>query len=240
MLQLIKSVNFGARKTGLILIILILLLAENFVSASDVRNIQDNYRFIYTLRDADGNPVAGETVVLRIQKVSSGYWYDFNDNTFKGSGWTSPTANLSYDATGEFYYYLFNPPASETAADEYVFVIDNASVTYGDHQSETICYQDIGNSDFDYAANQVTVAANNDKTGYSISGTKTTLDALNDVSLSGIWGYATRTLTGTSDPTASVIADAVWDEAIAGHLTAGSTGKKLSEMPSPYNVSPGY
>jgi hypothetical protein len=37
-------------------------------------------------------------------------------------------------------------------------------------------------SDFDESANQVTVATNNDKTGYSISGTKQTLDALNDVS----------------------------------------------------------
>jgi hypothetical protein len=41
---------------------------------------------------------------------------------------------------------------------------------------------------------QVTVATNNDKTGYSISGTKQTLDALNDVSASDVWSYATRTL----------------------------------------------
>lgn len=34
---------------------------------------------------------------------------------------------------------------------------------------------------------RVTIGTNNDKTGYSISGTKTTLDALNDISISGIF-----------------------------------------------------
>lgn len=56
---------------------------------------------------------------------------------------------------------------------------------------------------------RVTVGTNADKTGYSISGTKTTLDALND-------------------PTTAAIADAVWDEAISGHLGAGSTGEALN------------
>lgn len=42
---------------------------------------------------------------------------------------------------------------------------------------------------------QVTVGANNDKTGYSISGTKTTLDALNDVSTSDVKTQADTALT---------------------------------------------
>lgn len=42
---------------------------------------------------------------------------------------------------------------------------------------------------------QVTVGTNNDKTGYSISGTKTTLDALNDITSASVWAEATRTLT---------------------------------------------
>lgn len=45
---------------------------------------------------------------------------------------------------------------------------------------------------FDFTSDQVIVATNNDKTGYSISGTKTTLDSLNDVSTSDIF---TTTLT---------------------------------------------
>jgi hypothetical protein len=41
-------------------------------------------------------------------------------------------------------------------------------------------------STFDHTTDQVTVATNNDKTGYSISGTKQTLDALNDIAATDI------------------------------------------------------
>lgn len=47
----------------------------------------------------------------------------------------------------------------------------------------------------------VTVASNTDKTGYSLA---------------------------TAPPTAAAIADAVWDEALSGHLTSGSTGAALN------------
>lgn len=47
-----------------------------------------------------------------------------------------------------------------------------------------------------------------------------------------VWANATRTLTSSLDPTAAVIADAVWDEAIAGHLGAGSCGEKLNAAAS--------
>lgn len=49
--------------------------------------------------------------------------------------------------------------------------------------------------------NAVTVGTNNDKTGYSLA---------------------------TAPPTAAAIADAVWDESIGDHLTAGSTGAALN------------
>jgi hypothetical protein len=39
-----------------------------------------------------------------------------------------------------------------------------------------------------------------------------------------IWSYSSRTLTSASGPTASEIADAVWDEAYAGHDTDGTFG----------------
>ena len=53
-----------------------------------------------------------------------------------------------------------------------------------------------------------------------------------------VWSATTRTITGNGDktnyslatapPTAAAIADAVWDEILSGHLTAGSTGEKLN------------
>jgi hypothetical protein len=53
-----------------------------------------------------------------------------------------------------------------------------------------------------------------------------------------VWSATTRTITGNGDktgyslatapPTAAVIADAVWDEALSGHLTVGTTGEALN------------
>lgn len=46
-----------------------------------------------------------------------------------------------------------------------------------------------------------------------------------------VWATAARTLTANTnlnDPTAAAIADAVWDEALSGHLGAGSTGEALN------------
>lgn len=39
-------------------------------------------------------------------------------------------------------------------------------------------------------------------------------------------------IAATSAPSAASIADAVWDEALSGHVTAGSAGKKLGDAPS--------
>ena len=48
-----------------------------------------------------------------------------------------------------------------------------------------------------------------DKTGFRIAGTKTTLDVLNDLSASGVWGNATRTL--TSAGAGGATAQEVWE-----------------------------
>lgn len=45
-----------------------------------------------------------------------------------------------------------------------------------------------------------------------------------------VWSYSSRTLTSASGPTASEIADAVWDEASAEHNTAGTMGHLLNEV----------
>lgn len=78
----------------------------------------------------------------------------------------------------------------------------------------------------------VTVGTNNDKTGYSISGTKTTLDVLNDLSAAGVRsavGLASANLDTQLDalPTAAENADAVWDEIQTDHIIAGSFGDYL-------------
>jgi len=83
----------------------------------------------------------------------------------------------------------------------------------------------------------VTVGTNNDKTGYALT------TAEKDDIVDRAWdedvdashqtaGSAGKKLddagAGGSPPTVAQIADGVWDEAIAGHLGAGSTGSKLN------------
>ena len=71
-----------------------------------------------------------------------------------------------------------------------------------------------------------------DKAGFTISGTKQTLDALNDITSASIWAVATRALTDKVDfalTTAEkgAIVDLNWDELASGHVGAGSLGKRL-------------
>jgi len=74
----------------------------------------------------------------------------------------------------------------------------------------------------------VTVGTNNDKSGYSISGTITTLDAL-DTAQDSQHSTTQSAISGLNDPTTAAIADAVWLEAIADHSgTSGSTAEALN------------
>ena len=82
----------------------------------------------------------------------------------------------------------------------------------------------------------------------------------NDITASSVWASVSRTLTGTQafnltgniigNVTGSVgslvsglitvdqIVDGVWDEATSAHTSSGSTGKRLAEFPTPYDVGP--
>jgi hypothetical protein len=103
------------------------------------------------------------------------------------------------------------------------------------------------------SSGRVTVGANNDKTGYSVSGAVTDLDTLQS-NLRGPLGAgidltklaqkdtggsydpdtdSLEALAESSAPTAATIADAVWEEAIADHSgTAGSTAEALGNASS--------
>lgn len=106
-----------------------------------VRNVQNNYKFVYHIVDSDGDHVSGQTVTLQIQEASTGNWYDFTDDDFVSSGWTDKTTNLTDDTTDGLYHYTFNPPSSERFTEQYIFLIDNGSTLYGDHQSLSVTYQ---------------------------------------------------------------------------------------------------
>lgn len=121
----------------------IILFISSIALASPIRNIGEPHQTVYCVVDENGNHVTGQTVALKIKKVSNGYWYDFNDSTFKNTGWTSKSVNLSEDSTEGYYYYTWTPPSGETTPEQYLFIIDNANAVYGDHQGEEVNYQDM-------------------------------------------------------------------------------------------------
>jgi hypothetical protein len=133
-----------------IIVLLIICLSLNCIpSFANVRNVQDNYKFIYNIVDSLGAYVSGQNVEIKIQRASDGYFFDFNDSVFKASGWIDEQMKLSEDDVNGIYYYTFNPPASETSAEQYVFIVDNADATYGDHQAQLVNYQKIAGSVWD-------------------------------------------------------------------------------------------
>ena len=84
------------------------------------------------------------------------------------------------------------------------------------------------------AGGAVTVGTNNDKTGYALTQSFPTNFAALSITAGGEVTVGTNndktgyTLTVTP-PTSADIADAVWDEDLSGHATAGSAGKALSD-----------
>lgn len=74
-------------------------------------------------------------------------------------------------------------------------------------------------NDFDPTSESVIVGTNNDKSGYSISGTKNTLDELNDVSTSEVQVEATNALNSYDPPTQTELAAAFTEIKGAGWST---------------------
>jgi len=68
----------------------------------------------------------------------------------------------------------------------------------------------------------VATRALTDKAGFTISGAKTTLDALNDITAASVWAVGTRTLTSFGTLTQDM-----WDKLTSALTTAGSIGKLL-------------
>lgn len=76
---------------------------------------------------------------------------------------------------------------------------------------------------------RVTVGTNTDKTGYSISGTKTTLDALNDITAASVWSAATRTLTSAENITST--GGTTVPQTGDAYARIGSNGSGLTAIP---------
>ena len=124
-------------------LLLILLLISSYAYAGDTHQRGESHRVVYVVTDSSGNPVTGETVRLKVQRVSDDAVLDFNDNQFKYTGWTTPLVTMNYNAVGEYYSRTISIDTALLVSGDYVCIVSNDSATYGDQQAEVIGYDSL-------------------------------------------------------------------------------------------------
>lgn len=95
----------------------------------------DEERIEALILDGALDPLTGKSdILLSIRRVSDGFWLDFNDDTFKSTGWTTrQLAMTETDATNDpgAYHYDFDTSAITNAAadDTYQVRVDQSPGT---------------------------------------------------------------------------------------------------------------
>ena len=140
---LCRIYNWGNRMIKRLMLTISLFLSFGSIGHCDVRNLLEPYKLVYEVISTSGTHVTGQTISLLIEKSSNQYFYDFSSSTFRASGWSQKTVNLTEDSTNGIYYYNFTPPSTETSPEQYIFIVNNTNATYADHQALIVNYDDI-------------------------------------------------------------------------------------------------
>lgn len=163
---------------------------------------------------------APETFLTGLSVVDTGYYKD-------GAGaWTALAIADSVTEIGSTGMYEIDLSGTEMNHDQIMikFTASGAADVAVVIDTRTLLAEDLNN--FDSTTDQVTVATNNDKTGYSISGTLTTLDAL-DTAQDSQHATTQSLISGLNDLDASGVAAAVWNAVSSSYVTAGTFGAFL-------------
>jgi hypothetical protein len=177
-----------------------------------------------TALDASTDPLTGVTdLLIAIQRVSDGFWYDFNDDTFKASGWTTrQLAMIQVSVTlapGEYYYdFDTSSIVSPTANDTYMIYVDQSPGTTVKNVPIT---------------GEVKVGQFVDNLDQKLSTTESNIRGSDSDDLKDLSDQIDALPTA---PTAAAIADQVWDEAKVGHVGAGSFGEEVQSHATPTEV----
>lgn len=119
---------------------LILILITKTAYSSDYHQNDQSHRVVYVITDTSGNPVSGQTVRLAVERSKDGLFLDFNDNTFKSSGWTTRLVTMNYDSAGEHYYRVISIDNGALISGDIVCIVSNDDATYGDMQAEVVSF----------------------------------------------------------------------------------------------------
>lgn len=190
-------------------------------------------------------PLTGKTdILLDVQRASDGYWLDWNDMTFKSSGWTTrQIAMTEVSATyapGEYRHDLNTGSITNPAADDtYTARVTQSPGTDAKNVPQ-VGEIKVGQyvDDIDAAVSsratpaQVNVECDAALADYDAP-TKVELDAAQAVIIAEVDANEAKI---NALPSSSDNADAVWDEATAGHGTPGTFGAEVMSHATPTEV----
>lgn len=125
--------------------------------------------------------------------------------------------------TGDAFARLGAPAGASVSADVAAVKSDTAAVKT---KTDQLTFTTANKVDSTIQAAGDFAQAAADKVWASAARTLTSFGAL----VSDIWANVTRTLTAGAAPSAADVADAVCDEALSGHMTAGSVGEALNRL----------
>ena len=120
----------------LFLSILFCLLFCGNLFSDVVLTVGDDFHFTVVYHSS-GTHQTGKTINLSIKRTSDSAWYDFDDSSFKSSGWTTKTQALTEDTTNNNYHYTWSDQGGDTGTNVYVFQVECSSEFIAE---ETVMY----------------------------------------------------------------------------------------------------
>ena len=126
---------------GLGIAILCILLMYGRAFSGDYHQDDSQHAVVYTVTDASGNHVTGQTIRLTLYRPSDNKYYDFSDNTFDNlSSVTTLHRSLTENATSGMYFTTVTVDNATLVSADVVITVSNDDGTYGDQQSESVYF----------------------------------------------------------------------------------------------------
>jgi hypothetical protein len=191
----------------------------------------DTERIEALILDGSLAPLTGKTdILISIRRVSDGFWYDFNDSTFKSSSWTTRQQVMSEtDATNDpgVYHYNFISPSADAV---YEIRVDQSPGTDAGNipqcgEIKVGGFIDDLDATISSRSNHTASDVDTTLTSSHGSGSWQTGTAPDSATIAAaVWGHATRTLTSFG----TLIAD-LWAYATRT-LTAGTKDTEIDAI----------
>lgn len=189
-------------------------------------------------RAAAGGALTGSTNLrVQVRRQSNGHFFDFNDSTFKASGWTTKQATLTeVSSTDEPGWYSLSGglDTSGWADGSYLVTTLEVSTTLVANGPQFATGEiRVGGSieNLDSRLPAALVSGRMDASAGAVAaGVITSTEAPALANLDAAVSTRLAAASYTAPPSAADVADAVLDEALSGHVTSGTAGEAIGRL----------